>query len=55
MIWELKAILEEGFEGQTNSGVYWHEQSASQFQSHLLALHSQALALTVVPSVDGMK
>ena len=52
---ELKALLEEAFEGQTNSGVYWHEQRASQFQSHLLALHSQALALTVVPSVDGMK
>ena len=52
---ELKALLEEAFEGQTNSGVYWHEQRASQFHSHLLALHSQALALTVVPSVDGVK
>ena len=52
---ELKALLAEAFEGQTNSGVYWHERRESQFHSHLLALHSQALALTVVPSVDGMK
>ena len=38
---ELKALLEEAFEGQTNSGVYWHERRESQFHSHLLALHSQ--------------
>lgn len=50
---ELRALLGEAFEGQTASGVYWHERRASRFHSHLLALRSQALALTVVPGMEG--
>ena len=52
---ELKGLLGEAFEGQTNSGVYWHEQRADRFHSHLLALQSQALAMTLVQSEDGLK
>ena len=52
---ELRALLGEAFEGQTASGVYWHEQRDSQFHSHLLALRSQALALAVVPDAAGTR
>ncbi len=50
---ELKALLGEAFEGQTNSGVYWHEYRDGQFHSRLLALRSQALALAALPGRDG--
>ncbi len=52
---ELQALLGEAFEGQTASGIYWHEQRDSRFHSHLLTLRSQALALAVVPGEDGMR
>ncbi len=51
---ELRTLLGEAFEGQTASGVYWHEQRPDRFHSHLLALRSQALALAVVPGTAGM-
>lgn len=50
---ELQALLGEGFEGQTNSGVYWHEYRDGRFHSQLLARRSQALALAALPDQDG--
>ena len=45
---ELQMLLGEAFEGQTASGLYWHENRGFWFRSQLLARRSQALALTVL-------
>ncbi len=51
---ELQTLLGEAFEGQTGSGVYWHEWQDGQFASHLLARRSQALALAAWPGQEGL-
>ena len=50
---ELQALLGEGFEGQTDSGVYWHEYRDGRFHSRMLARRSQALALAALPAPEG--
>ncbi len=52
---ELQDLLEETFEGQTASGLHWHEQRASRFHRPWLVLRSQALALAVMPGKDGVR